>query len=417
MITRLDLDIAARYLRSRRSSRLVSLITLIATGGVTVGVMALIVVMGVMNGLQNDLRDKILIASPHLRILTYGEGLRLEDWAGVRQKVVDHPGVAAVAPFVLTQSLISTNHDYNEGVQVLGIERDTGSMSVTSVARHFIRGDLRFVTTRNDVDGGVVLGRRVAERLAAYPGDKVTMISAAGSKFNAALGAFAPRYWFLEVTGQFETGMYEYDNSYAILPRELAQQFAGLGTAVTGLEVRLADPWKAREIGEELESSLRYPYRALDWQQQNASLFSALKLEKLAMGVVLLLIVIVAAFNIVSTLTMVVTDKTREIGILRAMGLPAASVRRVFVFQGAVIGVIGTLTGTVAGLVVARLVDSRRLIALDPSVYFIDHLPVQVEPLDLLIIVVASITVAVMATVYPARQAAALTPVDAIRHE
>ena len=417
MITRLDLRIAGRYLRSRRSSRLVSLITLIATGGVTVGVMALIVVMGVMNGLQNDLRDKILIASPHLRILTYGEGLRLEDWAGVRQKVLAHSGVTAAAPFVLTQGLISTGHDYAEGIQVLGIESDTGTLAVTSVARHFIRGDLRFLTTRNDVEGGVVLGRRVAERLAAYPGDRVYIVSPAGSKFSASLGSFMPKWWTFEVTGEFETGMYEYDNSYVVLPRELAQRFAGLGTAVTGLEVRLADPWKAVDVGEELEASLRYPYRALDWQRQNASLFSALKLEKLAMGVVLLLIVVVAAFNIVSTLTMVVTDKTREIGILRAMGLPAESIRRVFVVQGGVIGVVGTLTGTVAGLILARLVDSRRLIALDPSVYFIDHLPVHVEPLDLLVIVAASITVAVVATIYPARQAAGLAPVEAIRHE
>jgi lipoprotein-releasing system permease protein len=154
----------------------------------------------------------------------------------------------------------------------------------------------------------------------------------------------------------------------------------------------------------------------LDWQQQNRSLFSALQLEKLAMGTILLLIVVVAAFNIVSTLTMLVRDKTREIGILRAMGLPARLVRRVFVLQGAVIGIVGTLLGTALGVLVARLVDSGRIIELDPSVYFIDHLPVQVDPLDLLIIVAASISVAVLATVYPARQAAGLHPVDAIRY-
>lgn len=415
--SQLEVRIANRYLRSRRSSRLVSLITLIATGGVTVGVMALIVVMGVMNGLQNDLRDKILIASPHLRLLTYGPGLRLEDWPAVRQKVLVHPQVVAAAPFVLSEGLIFTNHDYSEGVQVLGVEPDTGTVAVTTLARHFIRGDLRFLTTRKDVEGGVVLGRRVAERLSAYPGDRVTVISPAGSKFNAALGAFTPKLWYLEVTGQFETGMYEYDNTYIVLPRELAQKFAGLDAAVTGLEVRIADPWKAVEVGQDLEASLRYPYRALDWQRQNASLFSALKLEKLAMGLVLLLIIVVAAFNIVSTLTMVVTDKTREIGILRAMGLPAESVRRVFVLQGGLIGVVGTVAGAVFGLGLARLVDSRRLIALDPSVYFIDHLPVHVEPLDLVVIVIASITVAVVATIYPARQAASLAPVEAIRHE
>src|SRR5262249_1757756 len=159
---------------------------------------------------------KILIASPHLRVLTYGEGLRLDDWQAVERKVLGHASVTAAAPFVLTQGLISTNHDYAEGVQVLGVEPDTGRAAVTSLAQHFIRGALRFSTTRNDVEGGVVLGRRVAERLSAYPGDRVTVVSPAGSKFNSALGAFTPRYWRLEVTGEFDTGMYEYDNSYII---------------------------------------------------------------------------------------------------------------------------------------------------------------------------------------------------------
>lgn len=413
----LELTIAGRYLRSRRSSRLVSLITLIATGGVTVGVMALIVVMGVMNGLQTDLREKILVASPHLRILTYGEGLRLDDWPQVLDKVRREPDVLAAAPFVLSQGLLSAGHDYAQGVAVLGIEPDTGALAVTPLPRSFVSGDLTFRTTRRDVEGGIVLGRRLAERLSAFTGDKVTMASPAGSKFNAAIGAFVPKYWQFEVTGQFETGMYEYDNSYVVLARPLAQRFAALDEAVTGLDVRLRDPWLAREVGRIIEDSLGYPYRALDWQSQNASLFSALQLEKLAMGLILLLIVIVAAFNIVSTLTMVVTDKTREIGILRAMGLPARAIRRVFVWQGAAIGVIGTALGTGLGVLLARLVDHRHLIALDPSVYFIDHLPVRVDPMDLSVIVLASIIVATGATLYPALQAAGLAPVDAIRDE
>jgi len=416
-MTRLELTIAKRYLRSRRSSRLVSLITLIATGGVTVGVMALIVVMGVMNGLQTDLREKILVASPHLRVTTYGEGLRLDDWPDVLDQVRRQEGVLAVAPFVLSEGLVTAGHDYAQGVRVLGIEPDTGAMSVTSLPRHFVRGDLSFRTTREEVDGGIVLGRRLAERMSAFPGDTVTMVSPAGSRFNAALGSFIPKFWTFEVTGYFETGMYEYDNAYVVLPRPLAQRYAGLADGVTGLDVRLSDPWRAREIGAVLEDTLGYPYRAIDWQSQNASLFSALQLEKLAMGLILLLIVIVAAFNIVSTLTMVVTDKTREIGILRAMGLPAAAVRRVFVWQGAVIGVVGTTLGTGLGMLVARLVDRRQLIALDPTVYFIDHLPVRVDPVDLALIVVASVVVATVATIYPARQAAGLDPVEAIRYE
>lgn len=414
---RLEVRLASRYLRSRRSSRLISLITLIATGGVTVGVMALIIVMGVMEGLQNELREKILVASPHLRLLTYGEGLRLTEWERVRDSVRAHEGVVVVQPFVLTQGLISKGRDYAEGAYVIGIEPDTGAGAVTTLPQHFVEGDLSFATTSDTVDGGIALGRRLAERLSAFPGTHVTVVSPAGAKFNAALGAFVPRWWTFEVTGMFETGMYEYDNGYAVLPRALAQEFAGLEDAVTGLEVRLRDPRSAPRIARELEERLGYPYRAVDWQSQNASLFSALQLEKLAMGLILLLIVIVAAFNIVSTLTMLVTDKTREIGILRAMGLPVRAVRKVFVFQGVVIGVVGTVLGTAMGVSIARLVDTRRLIALDPSVYFVDHLPIQVQAPDVVAIVAASILVATLATVYPAWQAATLNPVDAIRYE
>jgi lipoprotein-releasing system permease protein len=416
-MTALEFRIAARYLRSRRSSRALSLITLIATGGVTVGVMALIVVLGVMNGLQTDLRDKILVASPHLRVLTYGEGLRLDHWQDVERRVAAFPDVRAVAPFVLSQGIVGAGHDYAEGAQVLGIEPDTGRLAVTALAGHFTRGDLSFRTTLPGVDGGIVLGHRLAERLSAPPGTRVTVIAPAGSKFNASVGAFVPRFWTFEVTGEFDTGMYEYDNAYVVLPRALAQRFAGLGDAVTGLEVRLADPWKAQSVARSIEDSLKYPYRALDWQSQNHSLFSALKLEKLGMGLILLLIILVAAFNIVGTLTMVVIDKTREIGILRAMGFSAASVRRVFVLQGLAIGFVGTMLGTLLGVVLARLVDGRRLISLDPSVYFIDHLPVRLQAWDLGLIVTAGLAVAIVATIYPARQAARLTPVEAIRHE
>ncbi len=416
-MSRLDVHIASRYLRSRRSSRLVSLITIIATGGVTVGVMALIVVMGVMNGLQNELRDKILVASPHLRVLTFGRGLRLDNWQRVRDSVLTHPDVEAVAPFVLSQGLLTAGADYAEGVYVLGIDPDTGRQAVTPLAEHFVSGDLRFRPEGSETDGGIVIGRRLAERLSAFDGDQVTMISPVGSKFNSALGAFVPKWWTFEVTGRFETGMYEYDNAYVLLPRPVAQQFQGLDSAVSGLEVRLHDAWQAPRVGAELEEQLGYPFRTLDWQEQNQSLFSALQLEKLAMGTILLLIVIVAAFNIVSTLTMLVRDKTREIGILRAMGLPLRDVRRVFVLQGVVIGAVGTALGTGLGLLLARLVDRGRIVELNPSVYFIDHLPVQVDPVDLVIIIVASVTVATLATLYPAWQAALLHPVDAIRYE
>src|SRR5207247_2019692 len=221
-------------------------------------------------------------------------------------------------------------HDYAEGVFVLGVDPDTGTRAVTSLARHFTKGDLRFRTTRAGVEGGLALGTRLASKLSAYPGYVVTLVAAAGSRFNPSLGAFIPRYHRFEVTGLFDTGMYEYDNSYVAMDRRVAQRFADLDKAVTGLEVRLADPWQARAFGLRLETELGYPYRALNWQSQNASLFSALKLEKLAMAVVVFLICVVAAFNVVGTLTMLVRDKTREIGILLAMGLRRTSIRRIF---------------------------------------------------------------------------------------
>ncbi len=258
-MSRLDYRIASRYLRSRRSSRLVSLITIIAAGGVTIGVMALIIVMGVMNGLQNELREKILVASPHLRLLTYGRGLRMDDWKQIQDSVRAHPDVVSVAPFVLSQGLLSAGADFVEGVYVLGIESDTGTAAVTALSHHFLSGDLRFQTTLEDVEGGIILGRRLAERLSAWEREPVTMVSPTGSKFNAALGSFVPKWWTFEVVGHFETGMYEYDNGYILMPREIAQEFQGLDSAVSGLEVRLRDPWDAPRVGAELVDRLGYP--------------------------------------------------------------------------------------------------------------------------------------------------------------
>ena len=415
--SRLDLRVAMRYLRSRRSSRLLSLITVIAVGGVTIGVMALVIVLGVMNGMQNDLREKILVVNPHLRILTYGEGLRLDDWPEVITKVRRTSGVVAAAPFVLTQGLISAGHDYAEGVAVIGVESDTGSRAVTSLPHYFTKGDLTFRTTQPGVEGGIAIGTRLASKLSAYPGDIVTMVAPAGSQFNRSLGAFVPKYRRYEVTGLFETGMYDYDNSYVVMRRQAAQDFAGLGGAVTGLEVRLAHPERASEYAEQLENMLGYPYRALDWQLQNRSLFSALKLEKLAMGLVVFLICIVAAFNVVGTLTMVVRDKTREIGILLAMGMQRGRIRRIFLIQGVFIGLVGTALGAVLGLIVGASVNRGHLIPIDPSIYFIDHLPVLNNPLDALAVVAASLVIATLAPLYPSTQAARLDPVSAIRYE
>jgi lipoprotein-releasing system permease protein len=413
----LEWRIARRYLRSRRNSRTASLNTVISTGGVAVGVTALIVVLGVMNGLRDDLRERILVANPHLRILTFGSGLRVDDWQKVLSQVRKQPGVVAASPEVISQAGITAGQDYGEGVNLLGFDPDTGSKSVTSLPQSITRGDLSFKTTKPGVDGGVLLGSRLASRLSVYPGDIVTLVPVTQAKVNPALGVAVPRFWKFEVTGLFDTGMFQYDNQFVVMSREKAQRFTGLGDAVSGIAVRVADPERAPEIGAALETRLGYPYRALDWQTQNSSLFSALQLEKLAMGLIIFFIMVVAAFNIVGTLTMVVTDKTKEIGILRAMGLTSTAVARVFLVQGAVIGLVGTGIGLLLGLSLAYLVDRSGWVRINPAIYFIDHLPVHIEWLDVGVVVLASLAIALVATVYPSRSAAALTPVEAIRHE
>ena len=420
LVNRLELEIAWRYLRSRGRTRWLSFISVIAIGGIVVGVSALILIIGVMNGLQTDLREKILVGSPDLRVLVYGDDLKIAGWRQVMAKVRKVDGVVAVAPFVLTQALANAGHDYTEGVSVSGIE-PTGASArpVTTIREHAIMGDFSFKTADGKRRGAVV-GKLLADRLGAYPGQSgahLTMVSASGLRPDAVLGAIVPRTAAFEVTGVFETGMYEYDNSYVFVDLGAAQELAGLDTAVTGLEVATANRWSAPVVAERVRAALDFPYHTVDWQEQNSSLFRALKLEKMGMGVILLLIIVVAAFNIVSTLTMVVRDKTREIGILKAMGMTEASIRRVFWIQGAVIGLVGTLTGTALGASLGLLVDRYRLIALDPTVYFIDHLPVRLDLGDTLLMALLGFAIAALATLYPARQASRLYPIEAIRDE
>ncbi|HEU4988827.1 MAG TPA: ABC transporter permease [Gemmatimonadaceae bacterium] len=417
-MTRLELAIAWRYLRSRRGSRLLSLISVIAMGGVIIGVSALILINGVMTGLQTDLRNKILLGSPDLRVLTYGDDLTMSNPDSVLPIVRRQPGVVAAAPFVLAQAIMTGGHQYTDGVMVMGIVPEGPTLTpVTAIRSTATAGDFTF-RTADGTDDGVVLGDKLAQRLDVRPGvDTVTLFSLGGAKISPITGNIEPHVERLPVTGVFSTGMYEYDNTYVFTSVPTAQRVAQLGRDVTGLEVKTRDLWVAPAAAKAIADTLGYPYRTEDWQEQNSSLFQALKLEKLGMAVILLLIVLVAAFNIVSTLTMVVADKTREIGILRAMGMPARSIRRIFFAQGVVIGVIGTGVGLALGLATGVAVDRFRLIPLDPQIYFIDHLPVTTHVLDVTLIVLASLAIAALATIYPAVQAAKLYPVEAIRHE
>jgi lipoprotein-releasing system permease protein len=414
--TRLEFRIAARYLRGRGRLLGVSLNTIIAVLGVSIGVAALIIVLGVMNGLRNELRDRILVGNPHLRVLTYGQALRMDSWRGALDTVLAQPGVLAAAPEVLTQSLARNRAGYMTVVSVVGIA-DTGRGSVTTLPEAITTGDLTFATTRDSVDGGVILGYRLANRLSAYPGDVIELVGYGSTEVNPAVGTVVPRFWYVEVTGLFDTGMFQYDDAFLVMSLDLAQRLDGLGEAVSGIQIKVDDPWQAPAIGRRLEDALGYPYRSLDWQSQNAVLFSALKLEKLGMGLIICIIMIVAAFNIVGTLTMVVADRTREIGILRAMGLTTGGIARVFVIQGTIIGAVGTACGTALGLAVAYLVDRSGLIRIDPQVYFIDRLPVHVEIPDVVIVMAVSLLIALVATLHPSLSAARLEPVEAIRHE
>ena len=323
----------------------------------------------------------------------------------------------AVAPFVHIQALLSPETRYLTAVFVMGIVPEGDSaLPVTSIRATAVGGDFSFKTPDGGRNG-VLVGSRLAATLNITPGiSKVQLVTADPTKSDPITGISMHTESFL-VTGLFNTGMYEYDNAYVFLSLDAAQRLGQLDTAVTGLEVRTPSREEAPAIAMRLQDSLGIGVRTDDWQTQNSALFQALKLEKKGMTFILLLIILVAAFNIVGTLSMVVADKTREIGILRAMGMPAASIRRVFFAQGMIIGGAGTLAGTALGLLASFLIDHFKLIKIAADVYFIDHLPVATQLVDVASIVIASMAIAALATLYPARQAASLYPVEAIRHE
>ena len=400
---------------SRKRGRLLSLITWIALSGVTVGVTALIVVIGVMTGMQRDLRAKILGSTPHILVLEQGSALRMSNWSDLLDTTRTVPGVVAASPFILTQVTIR-RAEYAQSADLYGVAVEALDGAVTEMEGQIRAGVHSLVPPASGLPP-VLMGSGLAGRLQIFEGDTLLVVDMENLRPDL-FGGLSPTLRQFEVTGMFTTGMYEYDSKNLYTTIEAAQDLLGLpDTVVSGLGVRTTDPDRATAVGEELQNRLGFPYFVESWITTNRALFSALKLEKLAMGLILFLIVLVAAFNIVSTLVMVVSDRTREIGILKAMGMTSSGILRVFVLQGAWIGLIGTGLGATFGVALCWLLDRYEIIQIPPDVYFVDRLPVSLDPLDVLLIVGASVVVAFAATVYPALQAARLQPVEAIRHE
>ena len=415
----LDWYIARRYLRAGRGRGLLSLITWIALGGVTVGVTALVIVIAVMTGMQEDLRNKILESSPHVIVLQQGSSLRLDGWPEVVDSVLAHPEVVGAAPFALSQVSVvrrTESGTYANPALLYGVHMDATRLAPTEMERQIIEGSLDLGPTESGLPA-LLMGSGLADQMQVFEGDRLVLVALENLRQDV-FGGLTPTLREFEVTGTFTTGMWDYDTRNIYTTFEAAADLLGMpdGTAA-GIGVRIRDLEMAGEVATELNDKLGFPFSVQSWMTQNRALFSALRLEKLAMSLILFLIVLVAAFNIVSTLVMVVADRTREIGILKAMGMTRRGILRVFVLQGAWIGIVGTALGTALGVGTSWALGRYEIIKIPPDVYFIDHLPVSMRATDVLMIVGASVLVAFLATIYPAVQASRLEPVDAIRHE
>ncbi len=414
---RLNWFIARHYLKAGRGRALLSLITWIALGGIILGVAALIIVISVMSGMQTELRSKILESNPHLYVLEENRRLLLEDYADVIDSLMVIDGVATAAPFAMSAvTLVLDQGEYGQSGYLLGVDFDTTRAPATEMERQIIEGVLDLTPPASGLPP-LLMGSVLADRMGVFTGDTMIVMSMENLGLNS-LGMPQPTVRAFEVTGTFRTGMYDYDltNMYARL--EDAQELLGLEAQdASGIGVRTVDADRAEEVAAVVGERLGYPYRVNSWIERNRALFSALQLEKIALGVIVFLIVVVAAFNIVSTLVMVVADRTKEIGILRTMGMTQKAIQSVFVIQGVWIGVIGTTLGAALGIGVSWALDTFRLIRIPGDVYFVDYLPARMDPIDIGLIVVSSVLVSFVATIYPSRQASRLEPVDAIRHE
>jgi lipoprotein-releasing system permease protein len=410
--------IGLRYLKAKRKQTFISIITIISIVGVAVGVMALIVVLAVMSGFEKTLREKIIGTQAHMVVLKATQG-GMEHYEEALKKVEGVKGVVSAAPFIYNQVMLSSESNVS-GVVLKGVDADRVG-SVTELARNMKAGRLSDLKKEAALPG-IILGVELAKHLSSTLNDFVQVISPLGTITPMGM---MPKMKRFRVVGIFHSGMYEYDATMAYVSLESAQKFFSMGDQVTGIEIKTNDIYQVKEIGKEIRRKLGFPFWTKDWMEMNRNLLSALKLEKIIMFIILVLIVLVAALNIISTLIMVVMEKSKDIAILKSMGTPSKGILRIFVIEGGIIGVIGTALGTIAGLTMAFNLD--KIVAfletrfgfkiLSPDVYYIEKFPSQVNPIDVALIVTTAILISLLATLYPSWKASKLDPAEALRYE
>ena len=419
-----ELFISLRHLKAKRSQKFISLNTWISVGGVALGVMALIVVIAVMSGFSKDLRDKILGTNSHV-VVTNITRTGMEDYEAIIEKVIKAEGVNAAAPFILNQVMLT--HGGNAmGVVVRGLDPELEA-GVSDLKKNLVQGSLEMLggpakSTGKPRRAGIILGKELARRLGVQRDDVVSMVAPASRVTPMGL---IPKIKLFKVVGFFESGMFEYDSNLAFISIYSAQKFFSMKGKVSGIEIRVEDIEQADQVAAEIQHSLGFPYYARDWMQMNKNLFSALRLEKIVMFIILILIILVAAFNIVSTLFMVVMEKNKEIAILKSMGASRSSIMKIFSYQGLIIGIVGTAVGCVGGFtvvpnlneIVGFIEDLFGITAFPSDVYYLDKLPSEIQYFDSFLIVVFSIVICFLASLYPAWRASRLDPVEGLRYE
>ncbi|HMK75148.1 MAG TPA: lipoprotein-releasing ABC transporter permease subunit [Thermodesulfobacteriota bacterium] len=410
--------IGLRYLKAKRKQTFISIITLISIIGFALGVWALIVVLAVMSGFEKTLKEKILGTQAHLVVLkTNQEGM--DQYEEVVKEVEQVKGVVSATPFILSQVMLSSESNVF-GVVLNGIDPDRVG-KVIELAHNMKAGRLQDLKAEGE-SPGIILGVELAKRLGVSINDPIQVISPLGTMTPMGM---MPKMKRFRVVGIFYSGMYDFDNTLAYISISSAQKFLNMDSRVTGIEIKTDDIYKVKKIGKEIRQKLGFPFWTRDWMEMNRNLFSALKLEKVAMFIILVLIVLVAAFNIISTLIMVVMEKNKDIAILKSMGAPSKGILRIFIIEGGVIGVVGTFFGTVIGLAtalnlekVSGFVENLFGFKILPSdVYYIDKLPSQVNPQDVVMIVITTILISLLATLYPSWRASRLDPAEGLRYE